>query len=454
VAESKEYETSHPWLSFRLDAASLPPPVWILLGEAVSKCEHLTGVPLQPKTAHKLTQDFLIKGARASGAIEGNNLSEAQIKQQLSGTLQLPPSKKYLAQEVQNLIDAFNGLGKELVGGLPVDLTVDRICAYNTQVLRNLDTLVHPGVIRMHTAGAMAYRGAPSEDCRYLMQRLVDWLNAPSFLPEVESPFIKTILAAILAHLYLAWIRPFEDGNGRTARLVEFGILVAGGVPLPAAHLLGIHYYETRSEYCRHLEMANRHGGDVILFLRYALQGFVDGLRDQINLVRDQQFHVAWVDFVFDRLRTAGGTASVIKRRRELVLEMSTSACTQSLTLEQLSMLTPHLAKLYGDRSQKTLRRDINELQNLDLVIVDGAGRFQAKSCSSIFIEPSCRLYSELLPAKCLGVATVFRYLGSSPCNPRTNATPMRAISQGSSVNDSSYRPHRGSRSMLMTGAQ
>jgi Fic family protein len=76
---------------------------------------------------------------------------------------------------------------------------------------------------------------------------------------------------------------------------------------MPAAHLLSNHYNETRSEYYRQLDMASRSGGDVIPFIRYAMQGFVDGLRDQINLVRDQQLHVAWINFVYDRLVPRAG---------------------------------------------------------------------------------------------------------------------------------------------------
>ena len=63
-------------------------------------------------------------------------------------------------------------------------------------------------------------------------------------------------------------------------------------------------------EYYRQLDMASRSGGDAIPFIRYAMQGFVDGLRDQINLVRDQQLQVAWINFVYGRLRTAGGSSS------------------------------------------------------------------------------------------------------------------------------------------------
>jgi len=139
---------------------------------------------------------LLAKAARrATTAIEGNTLSEEQVRQQMDGTLHLPPSKQYLGQEVQNIIEAFNGLWAEILGGQPFALTVDRICAFNAQVLNKLETTpeVRPGAIRSHSVGVMGYRGAPAEDCRYLLHHLVDWLNDPSFQPDAEhgssSPF-------------------------------------------------------------------------------------------------------------------------------------------------------------------------------------------------------------------------------------------------------------------------
>jgi Fic family protein len=79
------------------------------------------------------------------------------------------------------------------------------------------------------------YRAAPAEDCKYLLDRLVDWLNGPTFVhadPEIQ--FALILAKAVYAHLYLAWIHPFGDGNGRTARLLEFVILASSGlVPFP-----------------------------------------------------------------------------------------------------------------------------------------------------------------------------------------------------------------------------
>ena len=73
------------------------------------------------------------------------------------------------------------------------------------------------------------YRGAPREDCAFLLDRLCRWLEGEPGLSLFKKPdddrIATAILHSILAHLYIAWIHPFGDGNGRTARLVEFMLL-------------------------------------------------------------------------------------------------------------------------------------------------------------------------------------------------------------------------------------
>ena len=113
------------------------------------------------------------------------------------------------------------------------------------------------------------------------------------------------------------------DGNGRTARLVEFQILLGAGVPTPAAHLLSNHYNQTRTEYYRQLDRASKSGGDIVPFIEYAARGFVDGLREQLHKIRDQQWDVSWRSYVHEKFRDQSGTNA--KRQRDLVLELSTA---------------------------------------------------------------------------------------------------------------------------------
>jgi len=169
---------------------------------------------------------------------------------------------------------------------------------------------------------------------------------------------------AIIAHLYIAWIHPFGDGNGRTARLMELRILLEAGVPTPATHLLSNHYNQTRSEYYRQLRLASKSGGDVLPFILYALQGFVDGLRDQLGKIREQQFADRWEQYVYQQFGRTNSPARV--RQRQLVLEMS--KFDQPLVKAQLPRLSAGLFEMYHGKTDKTLSRDINAVTKMGLV--------------------------------------------------------------------------------------
>jgi Fic family protein len=137
-----------------------------------------------------------------------------------------------------------------------------------------------------------SYRGAPPEDCEHLLDRLCDWLSCNDFDGPPDLRVAFAIVRAIIAHLYLAWIHPFGDGNGRAARLVEFDILFSAGMPTPAAHLLSNHYNLTRTEYYRQLEYASASGGDILQFVNYAVQGLLEwtqGAIERYQGVSDRQ---------------------------------------------------------------------------------------------------------------------------------------------------------------------
>ena len=53
-------------------------------------------------------------------------------------------------------------------------------------------------------------------ECEALLARMCDWLNGSGFAGEGHMRLPTAIIRASMAHLYLAWIHPFGDGNGRT----------------------------------------------------------------------------------------------------------------------------------------------------------------------------------------------------------------------------------------------
>jgi Fic family protein len=365
----REYERTHPWIDFKAtDVNDVQPRHWMLLGEARSKCEHLAGAPLQPDVAAQLYKVTLIKGALATTAIEGNTLTEDQVRGILEGSWKAPPSRQYQEQEVRNILEALQDLHDRIVARENIDLTVDLICQFNNQVLKGtqLRPGVMPGKIRTDSVVVGNYRAAPSGDCAYLLDRLVDWLNGPTFVhPDAEIQFALILAKAVYAHLYQAWIHPFGDGNGRTARLLEFVILAnCGLVPIPAANLLSNHYNLTRDRYYRELDLASKPGQSTLGFLSYAIEGFIDGIREAIAMVRQQQLHVAWVNYVNERFGAMPNTKASA-RQRSLVLAMPMSGIVPRVDLEGL---TPKIAKLYAGVGPRVLSRDLNQLVKLGLI--------------------------------------------------------------------------------------
>jgi Fic family protein len=367
------YEETHPWIDFSVDLRGLQPHDWLLLGEAQSKCEHIAGVPLLPEVAGQLHRVSLIKGAAATTAIEGNTLSEDEVGDRVDGIKRLPASREYLGIEVDNVVAAYNMIVAELAERELRPLTRDRIKKLNSLVLEDLELEdgVVPGQVRTHGAGVPGYRGAPAEECECLLDRLCEWLESDDFRHEDDAwAFCLVCVRAVIAHLYIEWIHPFGDGNGRTGRLVEYQLLLASGfVPSPAAHLLSNHYNLTRPQYYRALGEARQQGSGELAFVRYAMEGFVDGLREQLSTIWEQQMAVMWRDYVHERIRDGFRNASSAPavRARELVL-----ALTEPTERSRLTQLSPEVARLYATASQKTLVRDLHTVEALGLIVRDG----------------------------------------------------------------------------------
>ncbi|MCP2253848.1 Fic family protein [Prauserella aidingensis] len=368
MTAGRSYQDSHPWLTFQFSMEfGKQAQLWSLLGEAYSKCRHLTGTPLAPGVARELAAVYLVKGALASTAIEGNTLSESEARDIYEGRRQLPPSQHYLQVEIENVLEALRALAAKFETGAAPKLDAEWIREQNHRVLAGLelDEHVNPGEYTTTQLVVGNYRGAPPEDVPLLIDKLVGWLDELTAAGSGESSslrFFRAFLAAVLGHLYLAWIHPFGDGNGRTARLLECAILTRSGlVPWVATNLLSDHYNRTRTEYYRRLDAASRNG-DVLGFVHYAAEGFVDQLREQIQTVQAQQVRVSWINYVHEVFADQPHTEPS-RRQRDLLFALH----PEGNPISDLRRLTVELAERYSGKDGKTVTRDVNKLIDLGL---------------------------------------------------------------------------------------
>lgn len=363
-----DYESSHPWIKFDLRLIEKASPrFWMLLGEARSKCDHIRFVPLEAHTARRLNLVYFAKGVNATTAIEGNSLSVKQVEERLNGQLQLPESQDYLGREIDNMVGAYNRIIDAVREGQPIAVSIDTLCELNKEILAGLpdEPDVVPGQLRQHSVAAGPYVGAPWPDIPHLLNHLCSWLKELEASEGRESERIpNAFIRAVVAHVYIEWIHPFGNGNGRLGRLVEFLILIGSGVPLPAAHVLTSHYNDTRTEYYRQLNEASRNGGDLRGFLHYAAQGFVDGLTGAVKHLHRQQEELMWLALV-DETFVDNHTAAAHRQR---LLGIELGRLREWVPRSELRRLSAPLVEAYHGKTTKTLSRDLNRLHDLNLI--------------------------------------------------------------------------------------
>lgn len=357
----------YPHITFEkhweLDAASV-----YLLGACDAIVDAIGQLPMQPEHRQRLLAVSLVKGAQATTAIEGNTLTTAEVERVSEGE-SLPRSKAYQEREVRNILDAMN----EVLEAVAIDgqsnlLSPELIKRFHNSVGKELgehfDAI--PGQFRTDERVVGPYKCPRGQDVEELVRRLCNWLPKEFGFATNQQTFAQAVTQAIVTHVYIEWIHPFGDGNGRTGRLLEFYILLRGGNPDIASHILSNHYNETRSEYYRQLDQANR-TKDLSAFLRYAIQGYYDGLKAVLRSLVDNSLEIAWKYLVHARFAERPyRKKTVFKRRRRLALALPPN---QALTPDQIMMLTPEIAREFGSVTVRTLLRDLDELREMEIVI-------------------------------------------------------------------------------------
>jgi Fic family protein len=340
------------------------------LGECDAFVQVISSIPLKPEYRKKLLQVAFVKGAQATTAIEGNTLSEVEIVQIQEGW-KLPLSKQYLEIEVKNILEAFNILLQEVVVENKVNIIDHKLIKKFHRMIgkdlgEHLDAI--PGKFREDSRVVGQYLTPNHKDVFRLVEKLCIWLRE-EFHYDREQSFATAVIQAIVTHVYIEWIHPFGDGNGRTGRLLEFYVLLRAGLPSIVSHILSNYYNQTRSEYYRQLDNA-RKKEDLTVFIEYAVRGFRDGLEEKLKIIQESQFNIFWHNHIFETFADVKYTKKeAFKRKRELILEMPTD---KKFDADDIVLLTPNLARKYATVKKPTVLRDLKELRELGLLTKEG----------------------------------------------------------------------------------
>lgn len=356
----------YPHICFRKNW-ELTEEIMFIIGQCEAIIRAITNMPITPAYKDKLLKISLIKGAQATTAIEGNSLTEEDIIKISKGE-NLPPSKEYQQTEIQNVLDAFNSLIQE--GKYKNNLILinpELIKRFHKMIGQNLGEYFSavPGSFRNNDVIVGNYKPPEHMYINELMDEFCEWLKT-EFHFEKGQKFKDYILQALITHIYIAWIHPFSDGNGRTARLLEFFLLIRGGTPIIASHLLSNFYNETRNEYYLNISKSTNNNS-LTNFILYAVTGLRDGLNNILEIIQKVQLETAWKYYIIQLFDKQKFRKSELRKRQRLL--MLSFPLYEKFTINEIGQMNAELAVKYSKLASNAISRDLENLEKLKLLI-------------------------------------------------------------------------------------
>lgn len=378
----------YPHISFKKNWV-LSESISLLLGEISTLVNVVSELPLSPNVRNQLMAASIKKGAQSTTAIEGNTLSDSEIDSVFNHK-PLSESKEYHKKEVENILTAFDVIMNDLIDNPQIKfIDTKLILKLHKLVSNGLDSeeLEFAGKFRNNNVIVGNYRPPFFDDVPELIEKFCEWMIDEFKYSQTQTINIA-IVQSIIAHVYLELIHPFADGNGRTGRLLEYYILIRSGFPDIAGHILSNHYNNTRSEYYSQLGKIKK-TNSLSEFLEYALVGLRDGLLELWAVIKKELFYIAWKNYIFEVFnQQTNFSESVAKRRMKLILDLPIDKEFERKNI--LNFVSIELAKEYFGLNERTLKRDIEELVSLNLLVETGKQTY----------KPNAETLLKLLPKK------------------------------------------------------
>lgn len=267
------------WESFRWDNERLSQLI-----EEVSRAQgrlfgRLSGLGFDSQlqtVAENLTHDVVY-----SSEIEGIRLNTEEVRSSIARRLGIENVKKIAPS---HYVDSVVAVMLEAMEHYDLLLDEKKLCAWQAAFFPSgfsEGSQVEVGKYRSHEEHIVSgflgreriYYIAPSpERVANEMEKFLKWFNS-------EQP-TSSIIRSGIAHFWFVSIHPFEDGNGRLARIISDMMLARGDKSRMRFYNISSQINHDKNHYYKILEKTQRGNGDITEWLEWYLKTLLSAIRE------------------------------------------------------------------------------------------------------------------------------------------------------------------------------
>ncbi len=321
--------------------------------------EIVANAPLIPAWEAKFRKEAIERTVHHGTHLEGNNLSEEEVKDVLDGREVFARDRDI--QEVinyRNVLKFIDSIAVQIGVGKSYILTIETILEIHkltTQRILPDETAgkfrVRQVVVKNTRTGQVSFTPPPAAEVYYLIEDLIAWVNSD------ETRQLHPVIKAGIIHYELSRIHPFVDGNGRTARAVATLIMFLDGYDIRKFFSLEEYFDENPMDYYVTLQTVSNqlvldtHERDLTPWLEY----FVQGVAIELNRVKERVQRISADARVKDKL----GEQVELNERQMMIMEY---------LHRHKSMMNKDFRKIFPDFSDDTVLRELKFLKQKGLV--------------------------------------------------------------------------------------
>ena len=292
----------------------------------------------------------IMEEAIASSQMEGASTTRRIAKDMLRK--QLKPVNKS-QQMIVNNYETIGKISKNKQSDFSVEALLD---IHRTIAKKTLGNSEDEGVFRKNNdiyvvdgiTGFVAHTPPPYTEIDAMIKDLCEFANADD-----SENFIHPIIKGIIIHFVLAYIHPFVDGNGRTARSLFYWYMIKKGYWLTEYMSISRIIYTNKKSYEKAYQYVENDDDDLSYFIQYHLDVMkkaFDDLKSYLQRKIDEQQNV--IRF--------SGILNVNERQRYLI---------RTIVENKRTLFTPKELATQFSVTAKTARSDLQELVEMGYLV-------------------------------------------------------------------------------------